>query len=117
MPRDLRAYLWDIIEAAEHVASFTAGKTLVEYARDPLLKAGVERKFEIIGEALAQACRIFPEVTQKISNCEQIISFRNRLIHGYTTVSDSLVWDIIESDLPSLKKDAQALLHAIEGQQ
>jgi uncharacterized protein with HEPN domain len=115
MQRDVRAYLWDVIEAANDIQRFVKGATDDDYSRNPMLKAAVERKLEIIGEALGQASRHFPEVTVRIASCEQIVALRNRLIHGYSVVSDALVWDVIESDLPKLKSDAEALLREREG--
>ncbi len=115
MPRDLRAYLWDIIEAANHILTFVEGTSAAEYGRNPLLKAAVERKFEVIGEALTQASRVFPEASAHFANSAEIIAFRNRLIHGYSVVSDAVVWEIIQMDLPRLKSDAEALLEEHDG--
>ena len=80
-----------------------------------MVKAAVERKFEIIGEALGQASRHFPQIETRIAHLEEIFAFRNRLIHGYSVVSDALVWDVIENDLPKLKSDAEALLRECDG--
>jgi hypothetical protein len=55
MQRDLRAFLWDAVEAANDIQKFVNGITADGYSRNPMLKAAVERKFEIIGEALRQA--------------------------------------------------------------
>ena len=110
MPRDLRAFLWDVIAAANDIQSFVQGARISNYSANPMLKAAVERKFEIIGEALAQLSRHFPDIAVRIAGCGQIIAFRNRLIHGYSMVSDALVWDVIEADLPKLKRDAETLL-------
>jgi len=35
---DLRKYLFDIIQASQLLEQFTAGKTLADYERDPLLR-------------------------------------------------------------------------------
>lgn len=56
-PLEVRKYLLDITAAIALLKSFTAGKSLADYKADALLRAGVERQFEIIGEALAQAAR------------------------------------------------------------
>ncbi len=34
--------------------------------------------------------------------CGRIIGARNRIIHGYLTVGDGTVWDIIQRAIPSL---------------
>lgn len=114
MPRDLRAYLWDVLEAIKDIQQFTAGQTISEYSANPMLRAAVERKFEIIGEAIGQAVRYFPHIATRVDSCEQIIAFRNRLIHGYSTVSDRLVWEVIENRLPHLKVQSEDLLRDCE---
>jgi uncharacterized protein with HEPN domain len=114
MPRDLRAYLWDIEQAAGNIEIFTQGKQLSDYQRDAMLRAAVERCFERMGEALVQVQRLFPEVGSRIANTKQIIAFRNRLIHGYATVRDELVWEIVQTDLATLRQQAADLLHEIE---
>jgi len=75
-----------------------------------MLRAAVERNFEIIGEALSQAVRHFPAVADRVTDEEQIISFRNRLIHGYATVSNALVWEIVQKKLPVLRMEVASLL-------
>ena len=77
MRRNLRAYLWDIERAVHNIQSFTEGKRLSDYQNDAMLRAAVERGFEIIGEALTQALRLYPELAGRISNSRQIIAFRN----------------------------------------
>lgn len=54
MERDPRAFLWDVREAAQAITSFTAGMDAAAYAADAMVQAAVERKFEVIGEALSQ---------------------------------------------------------------
>ena len=50
MPRDPRAFLWDVREADLAIQSFTAGMNVEAYANNEMAQAAVERKFEIIGE-------------------------------------------------------------------
>ena len=62
-----------------------------------MLRAAVEREFEIIGEAMAQLAQLDPVLAARISGYQRIIAFRNVLIHGYADVDDRLVWDIVEN--------------------
>ena len=48
-----------------------------------MLRAAVEREFEIVGEALSQLAQLDPAVADRISDYRRIIAFRNLLIHGY----------------------------------
>jgi len=114
MQRDQRAYLWDVLNSIDLIQQFIGNRTLSDYSQDPMLRAAVERQFEIVGEALAQLSRRFPKIGSRISRCSEIIAFRNRLIHGYSFVSDPVIWSVIETDLPVLRTEAQGLLAECE---
>ena len=103
-------YLYDIRQAAVLLDVFLAGKTLADYQRDAMLRAAVEREFTIIGEAVSQLAKVDRELASSITNYRRIISFRNLLIHGYGVVDDALVWDVVETALPLLRSEVEALL-------
>lgn len=108
--REAQKYLYDVAGAADYIAQFTAGRTFEEYRNDPMLRSAVERQFEIIGEALNQLLRWEPGLSERISDASLIIAFRNRLIHGYATVSDEVVWGVVERYLPVLSSEVRGLL-------
>jgi len=110
MPPETKKYLEDIARAAELIAQFTAGKTFADYMQDPMLRAAVERQFEIIGEALVRLAKRDEIVAARIGEHQRIIAFRNILIHGYNNVDDLLVWGVVESKLNALRRDVAALL-------
>jgi uncharacterized protein with HEPN domain len=83
---------------------------LADYSADPLLRSAVERQFEIIGEALSQAVRADPSLSNRITESRRIIAFRNRLIHGYASVSNEVVWGVVEANLATLRRQAQEAL-------
>jgi uncharacterized protein with HEPN domain len=111
---DVRKYLHDILSACQLIRRFTAGKSLGDYQSDDLLRSAVERQFEIAGEALGAALRSDPGMESNLSNARRIIAFRNRLIHGYASISNEVVWGIIESHLPVLLQEVQGLLESRE---
>ncbi|VGO15852.1 hypothetical protein PDESU_04439 [Pontiella desulfatans] len=80
-----------------------------EYQIDRKTQSAVERKFEIIGEALNRISRIDGNVLEKIRDYRSIISFRNILAHGYDSIDERVVWGIIEADLENLISDAEKL--------
>jgi uncharacterized protein with HEPN domain len=108
--RDREAFLWDMLQAPRHIESFIEGKTLRDYEDDDLLRSGVERQFLIIGEAAGQAARRFPDLEDEIESPERIISFRNRLVHGYAVVSNDIVWAVAHDELPRLRGTLENLL-------
>jgi uncharacterized protein with HEPN domain len=115
MPHDPRKSLEDMRRAAEFLRTMTAGRTLDDYRADEVLRSVVERKFEIIGEALNRLGKVDPALAAQIPEHRQIISFRNILIHGYDVIDEAVVWKIVQQDLPVLLKQVQAMLAAIGG--
>jgi uncharacterized protein with HEPN domain len=107
---DARKYLWDAQQAVERIAKFTRDRRIDDYFSDDMLRAAVERQFEIIGEALVGLRRVEPAIAQQIPDLLRIIAFRNILIHGYASVDDRLVWGVVEADLPLLRDTLDRLL-------
>lgn len=110
MTPEARKLLEDMREAAGDIAAFTAGKSLEAYLADRLLRRAVERSFEIVGEALSQLNKLGPALATRVSDYRKIISFRNVLVHGYGKVDDELTWAIVQTDLPVLRRELDALL-------
>jgi uncharacterized protein with HEPN domain len=112
MQRESAAFLWDVHEATLRIREFTAGQDFETYSASALVQSAVERQFEIIGEALNQLSKIAPHIVSKISDCGQIIAFRNILIHGYAVLDKVIVWKVIHQHLLALEVDVRGLLDA-----
>jgi uncharacterized protein with HEPN domain len=110
MRLEAKKCLYDIQQAADLLAQFTASKTFSNYKREPMLRLAVERGLTIIGEALSKLAKFDPTLAARISEHRSIIAFRNILIHAYAEVDDRLVWDIVETELPTLRREAAELL-------
>ena len=110
MPREAKAYLYGMRQAATLIAEFTSGLDFGRYEADAMVRAAVERQFEIIGEALGQLARLEPETASRIGDHRRIIAFRNILVHGYAGVDDMLVWDMVVTRLSDLRRDVDLLL-------
>lgn len=110
MPHDPRKSLEDMRRAAEFLLKITAGRTLEDYRADEVLRSVVERKFEIIGEALSRLQKLDPVLAAQVPEHRQIISFRNVLIHGYDAIDEAVVWKIVDVDLPVLNQQLDSLL-------
>ncbi len=111
MQLESKKYLYDVSQASEKITRFINDKDFTDYDSDDLLKSAVERQFEIMGEAFNQLSKIDSATIQKVTDYQQIISFRNILIHGYAEVDDRLVWNILETKLPSLTIEINNLLN------
>lgn len=99
-----------MLESCRAIETYCDGKTLQNYVADRQLRRATEREFEIIGEALNRLSKTAPETAAHILQLERIISFRNRVIHGYDTIDDQVVWGVVERHLPSLKREVNGLL-------
>ena len=74
-----RKYLDDMQRAANMLREFTAGRSFDQYRNDAMLRAAVERQFEIVGEAMARLARVDEAVAARISGYRRIIAFRKRV--------------------------------------
>lgn len=110
MRHEVEKYLYDIRKSARLLVDFTDGRSFVDYQENAMLRAAVERQFEIIGEAVSQLAKLDEETASRISEFQRIIAFRNVLIHGYAEIDDGLVWDIVIHDLPKLAHEIEELI-------
>ena len=108
--REPSTLLRDVLDAGEAILKFTAGRSYADYESDELLRSGVERKFEIIGEALREALSSDSDLEARITAARRVIDFRNLLIHGYSLVENDRVWGYVQRDLPRLLAEVRALL-------
>jgi len=107
---EIKAWLYDIKTAIDEIETFfeEGQKSFEEYIKDTKTKRAVERNLEIIGEAVNRILNKVPEFT--LTNSRKIIDTRNRIIHGYDTVSDDVIWGIIIRHLPRLRDEVEDLL-------
>ena len=110
MRPDPRILLADIQEAGADIEHYLEAMTLENYLKDGRTQAAVERKFEIIGEALNRLHGNHPELARRIPQLRRIVDFRNLLSHGYDRVLPDRVWSYAEGNLPELRQIVQTLL-------
>lgn len=109
MSIEIKKYLFDIFESIKSIESYLDNKRDFSiYSSDKMLRRAIEREFEIIGEAMSRIERINPTID--ISSKKQIISMRNRVIHGYDKIDDEIIWGIIVRHLPVLRKEIEILI-------
>lgn len=110
MDEYIKIYLYDVKRAIEEMESYFDGYPMRYdiFEKDYLRRSAVERKTEIMGEAINRILKIkrdFP-----LPNSRAIIDTRNRIIHGYDSVKPEFLWSLIIRHIPALKKDIQRLI-------
>lgn len=98
-----------MLDHALEAVAMTEGKTRADLNEDRQLNLALVRLLEIIGEA---ATRIPKEDQARYADIPwpEVISLRNRLIHGYDTVDFDILWQIVNQDLPRLIESLKKVL-------
>lgn len=115
MDEYVEKHLVDVLNAIEEVESFffERPKVFEEFRNDRLRVRGVERNVEIMGEAINRIMKKFPEFN--LPNARAIVNTRNRVIHGYDSVTPEFLWSLIIKHIPALKCDVMKLLSQAKG--
>lgn len=110
MDTEIKVWLYDVLNAINEIESFftNASKEFIAYKNDLKTRRAVERNIEIIGEAINRILQKDDRI--KFSNSRKIVDTRNRIIHGYDTVSDEIIWGIVISHLPTLQLEIEMML-------
>jgi uncharacterized protein with HEPN domain len=110
MDDGIKMRLYDILSAIQEIENFFSDrpKQFESYCDDLRTKRAVERNIEIIGEATNRILQ--QDGSIDIRNSRKIIDARNRVIHGYDSISDETVWGIVINYLPELKMEVEKLL-------
>lgn len=103
-------YLLDIQQAIADIELFFMDvKSFTQYQENKLLKAAVERKLLIIGEAVNKFRFLEPDY--RVENAERIYGLRNRLAHAYDSIDDNTIYAIVINHLPGLKSEITQLVN------
>jgi uncharacterized protein with HEPN domain len=110
-PRDYRDFLNDMVQACRSIIRFVEGMTLDGYLADEKTRYAVMRAYEILGEAV----RHLPEALT-LANPDipwaTMAAVRNRIVHGYFGIDDSILFTTIDQDLKPLLPRLEALARA-----
>ena len=110
MSRSIQQRLHDVLESCAAIARYVAGQDYDDYMENELVRDGVERRLEIIGEALNRARLLDPDLVYRIPELHDVVGLRNRLAHGYESTDDRIIWDAIHDRLPALELQVTAML-------
>jgi uncharacterized protein with HEPN domain len=114
MAREITAYLRDIIDACDSIASILTDISIDTYAGMREKRSAVEREFILIGEAVSMLARFWPERCKRQSDGRKAIGFRNILTHNYASVDHETVYETALQDVPKLRRECLELLRESE---
>lgn len=110
-PRD-RKSLQHLIEAIEFACGYVEGLSFDDFLRDRRTRDAVERRVEIMGEAVRRLSEDFraefPDVEWR-----KIIGMRDITIHNYDHVDVEIVWLITKVRGPALLPRLKQILAAL----
>jgi uncharacterized protein with HEPN domain len=113
--RDPQRHLEDMLDAIEKIEEFIGDIDLTAYRADEKTKAAVERKIQILTEAIVrledESPGAYPEIDQKGYR-----GMGNILRHSYHRVDDKIVWSTVKEDLPEPRDIVEKLLRALPAQ-
>jgi len=111
MDSEIQTWLYDVLQSIHEIESYYTEKPRIfeEYLADIKTKRAIERNLEIIGEAINRIIKKDREFN--IESAQKIIGTRNRIIHGYDSISDDLIWSIVINHIPKLKTEIETLLN------
>ncbi|MCF2496599.1 HepT-like ribonuclease domain-containing protein [Dyadobacter chenhuakuii] len=110
MDIEIKSWLYDILNAISEIDSFFADRPMLfaNYQADLRTKRAVERNIEIISEAMNRIIK--KDDTIQITNSRKLVDTRNRIIHGYDSVSDDVIWGIVVRHLSVLRAEINSLI-------
>ncbi len=92
------------------IQNFVEGMHASAYATNLMAQAALERKFEVIGEALNRLSKLDATLACRVSDLPRIMAFRNQPIHGHANVDVGTVCTVVRTALPVLIDETRARL-------
>lgn len=108
MKRDLKLFIEDILENINLIEDSTRGLSVKQFESNRLIIDATLRRLEIIGEAVKNLPESFKNKHPTLP-WKDIAGFRDILSHSYFGLNIDRVWNIIEKDLPSFKKEIEKI--------
>ena len=112
MKRDYRLYIEDILEAMNHIKTFTDQMDYEDFVKDVKTVYAVTRAVEIIGEGVKNIPTSirdhYPTVPWR-----EMAGMRDKLAHEYFGVNLKVLWDTVKSAIPIVKPFFQQIMQEI----
>ena len=100
LPHDVTR-LRHMLDSAREAVDFATGKSRSDLDDDRMLSLAIMKSIEIIGEAASKVSEACKEENGSVP-WRDIIGMRNRLSHGYFDINLDIVWETVQTDIPSI---------------
>ena len=103
-------YLQDVLDSIDEMESYFIDYPMQFefFEKDYLRRSAVERKVEIMGEAINRILKLDSDFL--LPNAKEIVNTRNRVIHGYDSVTPEFLWSLVIKHIPILKIDIETAI-------
>lgn len=108
--KDSLVFLKHVLESINNIEMFTKNVSKPDFLKNKEKQSAVVRQIEIIGEAVKNLSQDFKEEHPEVQ-WRYIVGTRDKIIHHYFGVDLQIVWEIIEKDLPKLKKQIENIIY------
>jgi uncharacterized protein with HEPN domain len=115
MSRNPRLYLQELIGGTLAILTYAEGMAKEEFIRDQKTLDACIRRFQILGEAAKNLPNDWKESEPKIP-WQDVVNFRNLLVHEYFRIDETLLWNTIQQDLEPLLTACQRIQERLENQ-
>ena len=102
--RRLPDYLDHMRQAIADAQSFTEGMAQPDFEHDKRTQQAVVMSLIVLGEAATKVMDQHPEIAWR-----SMRGMRNRIAHGYFEIDLTVVWDTLQTALPALKAQLDAI--------
>ena len=105
-------YVEHMLEACTRMQTYTAGRSLEQFLSDTLMQDAVVRNLQVLGEASKQLRDVLPNPQDRLPQIPfpVIYGLRNRMIHAYSFINYSTVFELATQDIPVLRAALAATL-------
>ncbi len=102
--------LYELLEFADEIVEFAAGKDSERDEIERMRYLAIERLFELVGESLNRAIKVEPALEKVFPDTRQVIGMRNRLAHEYDGIDSEVVWDTAFNDIPLIIHEIRQII-------
>ena len=110
--REERDYLEDILAEIANLKAFTHGITFESFKRDQKTIYACQRSLEVIGEA-AKCISSETKLEHPQVEWRKIAGIRDVIIHNYSGVDLSVIWESIQTSIPVLKTQVESIIKGL----